>query len=75
MGYIVVDASQGITSETEIHLETMENNLDELKAMQGTLMENQDWMSNMMEEILAFLKTSWIWREEKTRWCEVAISC
>jgi hypothetical protein len=53
----------------------MENNHDELKAMQGTLMENQDWMSNMMEEIVAFLKTSWIWRGEKIRWCEVAISC
>jgi hypothetical protein len=42
MGYIMVDASQGITSEIEICLEAMENNHDESKAMQATLMHNQD---------------------------------
>jgi hypothetical protein len=33
MGYTVVDASQGITSKIEIHLEAIENNHDESKAM------------------------------------------
>ncbi len=67
MGYIVVDASQGITSEIEICLEAMENNHDESKAMQATLMHNQDWMSNMMDKILAFMKTSSIGSKEKKR--------
>jgi len=42
MGYTVVDLNQGITFEIEIHFEAMENNHDELKAMQGTLMQNHD---------------------------------
>ncbi len=65
MGYTVVDLNQGITFEIEIRFEAMENNHDELKAMQGTLMQNHDWMSNMMEEILAFMKTSSVGYEGK----------
>jgi hypothetical protein len=42
MGYSMVDGSQGITSKIEIPLEAMENNHDESKAMQATLMQNQD---------------------------------
>jgi hypothetical protein len=38
MGYIMVNASQGITYNIQIRIEIMENNHDELKAMQDTLM-------------------------------------
>jgi hypothetical protein len=41
MGYTMVNASQGFTSNIQIRLEIMENNHDELKAMQNTLMQNQ----------------------------------
>ncbi len=63
----MVDGSQGITSKIEIPLEAMENNHDESKAIQATLMQNQDWMSNMMDEILAFMKTSLVGSKEKKR--------
>ncbi len=41
MGYTMVNASQGITSIIQIRFEVMENNHDELKAMQDTLLQNQ----------------------------------
>jgi hypothetical protein len=40
MGYTMVDASQGITFEIYICFEAMENNHDELKVMEDTLMQN-----------------------------------
>jgi hypothetical protein len=56
MGGSMVDARQGISSKLEIRLETMENNHEELKSMQDTLVQNQTRMSNMLEELLPFMK-------------------
>jgi hypothetical protein len=56
MGSSMVDGRQGISFELEIRLETMENNHEELKSMQNTLVQNQTRMSNMLEELLAFMK-------------------
>jgi hypothetical protein len=41
MGYTGVDTSQGIAFEIEIRFEAMENNHDELKVMQDTLMQTR----------------------------------
>lgn len=46
MDYAMVDASQVITFKLDIHLETMENNYQELKSMQNQLMQNQNQMLN-----------------------------
>ncbi len=56
MGGSMVATKQGISSKLKIHLEIMENNHEELKSMQNTLVQNKTRMSNMLEELLAFMK-------------------